>query len=429
MNKRIEAYVEALFADLPGEQYALDIKEELLSNLCEKYNDLIADGKTKEEAYSIVIASIGDVKDLFSFGAPNRNIAPAGIGKKRNTKGFIVIAIIVVAVLFIVFRINSATVLLKEEIVPLEDIHSISIYDASKKIEIVATNADQARVCQYGRPDKADIYLFMIDCADGYATINTHDEIGLKNSFASREKLVLELPASWIGNITVESQSGGIAIKDSFTWKQVFLMCNSGGVDLRGLIVEFLYITASSGGVKADGEITVESVFTVESDSGGIELGKPIKADSVWLKSSSGKMQLDEVSASDLDLSNDSGGIELGETSTKYFSLTNVSSGIAVAGITGTGSINNSSGGVDVRLNDPIGKVDISTNSGSVKISIAESIAFIFSGECTSGKIRSNFSLQESDNGEKASASIGSEPFAEINVTAASGGIRINQEN
>jgi hypothetical protein len=86
VNKRIQVYVNELFTDVPGDQYISDIKEELLSNLCEKYDDLISEGKNEEEAYTLVIASIGDINDLINNGEQYGHNTPEDIEKKRNIK-------------------------------------------------------------------------------------------------------------------------------------------------------------------------------------------------------------------------------------------------------------------------------------------------------------------------------------------------------
>lgn len=64
MNKRIKAYVDSLFAELKPSDSLNETKEELVINLNEKYQDLINDGLTPEQAYKKVIASIGDVEEL-----------------------------------------------------------------------------------------------------------------------------------------------------------------------------------------------------------------------------------------------------------------------------------------------------------------------------------------------------------------------------
>ena len=53
--EKIKKYVNELFKDAPKTNKTEELKEELLLDLTEKYNDLIKEGKTKTEAYNEVI--------------------------------------------------------------------------------------------------------------------------------------------------------------------------------------------------------------------------------------------------------------------------------------------------------------------------------------------------------------------------------------
>lgn len=64
MNERLRNKVDELFVNAPRTRRANDLKEELLANLTDKYNDLIASGKSEDEAYNIVVDGIGDVDEL-----------------------------------------------------------------------------------------------------------------------------------------------------------------------------------------------------------------------------------------------------------------------------------------------------------------------------------------------------------------------------
>ena len=64
MELQIRAYVDELFAETVPSKKSVELKEEMIQNLTEKYNDLIAEGKTPEAAYNIAIAGIGDVSYL-----------------------------------------------------------------------------------------------------------------------------------------------------------------------------------------------------------------------------------------------------------------------------------------------------------------------------------------------------------------------------
>ncbi len=65
---KIKEYVEELFQNAPQNKKTIEFKEELLSNLLEKYNDLVESGMEREVAYNKVIGSIGNVEDLFEDG-------------------------------------------------------------------------------------------------------------------------------------------------------------------------------------------------------------------------------------------------------------------------------------------------------------------------------------------------------------------------
>jgi len=64
MVQKIRAYVDELFSGTQPSRKTVELKEEMIQNLTEKYNDLLSQGKTPEAAYNIAIAGIGDVSDL-----------------------------------------------------------------------------------------------------------------------------------------------------------------------------------------------------------------------------------------------------------------------------------------------------------------------------------------------------------------------------
>lgn len=66
MNEELKSYLDSIFEDAPKTRAAFDLKEELLSNSIERYNDLICTGVSKEDAIQNVIDSIGDVSGLFT---------------------------------------------------------------------------------------------------------------------------------------------------------------------------------------------------------------------------------------------------------------------------------------------------------------------------------------------------------------------------
>lgn len=64
MNEKIRMHVNGLFENAPNNKRVNDLKDEIVSNANDKYQDFIAEGKTEEEAYRIVIGEIGNVEEL-----------------------------------------------------------------------------------------------------------------------------------------------------------------------------------------------------------------------------------------------------------------------------------------------------------------------------------------------------------------------------
>ena len=65
MDERIRQYFNTIFAEAPKTRRALDLKQEMMQSAIDKYNDMVADGYSEEDAYQNVINSIGDVTELF----------------------------------------------------------------------------------------------------------------------------------------------------------------------------------------------------------------------------------------------------------------------------------------------------------------------------------------------------------------------------
>ncbi len=63
MRDQLIQYVDLLFAGAPN---AGDVKQEILQNTLDRFDDLIAEGKTPQAAYSLAIAGIGDVNEILA---------------------------------------------------------------------------------------------------------------------------------------------------------------------------------------------------------------------------------------------------------------------------------------------------------------------------------------------------------------------------
>ena len=65
MKDKIVQYFNQLFEAAPKTRKALELKQEMIQNALDKYEDLVQEGHSEEDAYQNVIQSIGDVTELF----------------------------------------------------------------------------------------------------------------------------------------------------------------------------------------------------------------------------------------------------------------------------------------------------------------------------------------------------------------------------
>ncbi len=84
MRDKLKTYIDYLFAGAPQTAATAETKAEILQNTLDKYDDLIAEGKTPEAAYSLAVSGIGDLGDFLTRGV--RSEAPPAPSPSRRTQ-------------------------------------------------------------------------------------------------------------------------------------------------------------------------------------------------------------------------------------------------------------------------------------------------------------------------------------------------------
>ncbi|HHX60248.1 MAG TPA: hypothetical protein GX707_05855 [Epulopiscium sp.] len=104
MNSKIKNYVEVLFSDIPRSKKANELKEEILSNMSERFEDYIKTGKTENQAYSLVISSLGDIDEMLAEVMPSDEfLKSANYYRKRNAKNTAIsVAMYIIGAVFLI---------------------------------------------------------------------------------------------------------------------------------------------------------------------------------------------------------------------------------------------------------------------------------------------------------------------------------------
>lgn len=82
MREQLTQYVNLLFAGAPDSE---DIRQEILQNTLDRYDDLIAAGKTPEAAYRLAISGIGDIHEILGTQEPEAPVQPEAPAKENPT--------------------------------------------------------------------------------------------------------------------------------------------------------------------------------------------------------------------------------------------------------------------------------------------------------------------------------------------------------
>ena len=107
MNEKIRADIDQMFKDMPKTRTALELKEEIIANAQEKMRDLLDKGYQEEDAYGVVINSIGNVEELFqdteSTGGDNQKEWEEYSKKRAKIKAISVGLYILAVAVFLFF--------------------------------------------------------------------------------------------------------------------------------------------------------------------------------------------------------------------------------------------------------------------------------------------------------------------------------------
>lgn len=86
MKEKIQKHIDGLFTGAPKTRKALELKEELIQNAIEKYEDLIGEGYREEDAFQNVVSSIGDVTELFEAVEEKNLLTLSEADRKKKAK-------------------------------------------------------------------------------------------------------------------------------------------------------------------------------------------------------------------------------------------------------------------------------------------------------------------------------------------------------
>lgn len=464
MKDKIKSVIADLFENAPQSEEVIELQEEMISNAEEKYEDLIQRGFTEEQAYTMVMGSIGDVQELLAelgtqaeeAGADEEPEKESGkseywekqgeywekqceywkwqgenLGKQaknfgENAKNF---------GQQVGQQASNLGQQAKEALSGFFasgffDTVSSSIKQMISEIGANVQNDDgqykDMQVCNERRFSEDGITSVSLEVqsspVDVDVQLSTEPEILIQEIYNKdpQENQLLEYTIA--GN-QLKMQYGAKVI--GFPRRgviRVFLP-----ESLAGKLEEIKIVTAS-------GDVTVEDlgaakqvIRTLSGDiSGACSIGD------VTLGTASGDIAFEAIEG-DVSIRTASGDVKV----TKIVGKTNVgtaSGDVRIKELQGDGSIHTASGDVNCNLTVAGEKIEIGTASGDVELGVPADASIQMTLKTASGDLKTFCDCLATDeevnyvkNGKRAVGTIGQEPFLQVKVSTASGDIEVNR--
>lgn len=340
MREKIRVYVETLFSDAALTIRNAEVQQEILQHTLDRYDDLIASGKSEQEAYDEAVGGIGDVSELYEHRqpaeAPKKRDFPAPptpdavftapqtpqSGKKKKLPGWAIALICVgavVAILALNFAGRAVGAVLrvgeryiyesagsyetldrtgfgsKEQPAAaselLTDITEIEIHWLTGDVYLVESNADGVAFQEDYTGDNED-YRMRYRVSNGKLIIQPCRSRFFSSVDLPRKALTVFLPSGLtLKNITVETVSANVELMGGST-DTLTVSTTSGGIVGPGLpAAEYTFGTVS-GNISLSALPAGDSSITCETVSGEVNIDCNAHPDEVSFNSVSGNLRL-----------------------------------------------------------------------------------------------------------------------------------------
>ena len=337
MREKISIYVEGLFSDAALTIRNAEVQQEILQHALDRYDDLIAAGKSEQEAYDEAVGGIGDVSELYEhkqaaeepkkrdFPAPPTpdavSTAPQS-GRKKKLPGW-AIALICVGVAAAILALNFAG----QAAFGVLRAGGRYIYDSANKYETLdrsgfgsAEDSVAASELLTGIDEieihwlTGDVYLVESD-TDGVTF--QEDYTGSNEDYRMRYKVsngkltIQPCKSKLFDSIDLPRKALTVFLPDTLTLDKITVETVSADVELMGGSVDTLSINTTSGNITGPGLSAKE--YELGTVSGDISLtALPAGSSAIDCETVSGEVRISCTAHPDeIDFNSVSGNLRL----------------------------------------------------------------------------------------------------------------------
>lgn len=340
MREKISIYVEGLFSDAALTIRNAEVQQEILQHALDRYDDLIAAGKSEQEAYDEAVGGIGDVSELYEHRpaaeAPKKRDFPAPpapdaayaapetpkSGAKKKLPGW-AIALICVGVAAVILALNFAgravyaALRVGERYVYesagsyetlsrtgfgsgeqsvaaselLKDIHEIEIHWLTGDVYLVESDEDGVNLQEDYTGDNED-YCMRYRVSSGKLIIQPCKSTLFSSEDLPRKALTVFLPDTLtLDKITVETVSADVELMGGSV-DTLSINTTSGNITGPGLLAKEYELGTVSGDISLTALPAGSSAIDCETVSGEVRISCTAHPDEIDFNSVSGNLRL-----------------------------------------------------------------------------------------------------------------------------------------
>lgn len=457
MNQKINHYIDGLFERLPQSREAEELREELLANLNDRYEDELARGAGEEEAFQRAIESLGDLSEALGElpgAGPVYAAPPQAAAHRQNFLPWVLAALAFVALLLIaamVFGFSSYRRALAGP--PTQSVVSQALSAPAKLSDPAAAGTLEGPAAE-GEYAPAEVQALELDLSFENVTIARWDgeTIKVEIQFHGPAQLAPALSFQQ-GTLRVASPKNVILnpldpprgevkvlLPTGVELPPSAVATTSGNLQLSGVQGGLLALSTTSGNLRAD-ELTAAEL-AASSTSGSITVTLAAAAHSVALSSTSGDLAFSGDCES-LALSSTSGNVDVAGSFAKEAEIGSLSGNMGIQGSGGaltahttSGSVElagefesvdfqSTSGNLQAELGMPTSDCRFQTTSGGLGLTLPQNSGFTLRYSTTSGQV-SNAFTGHSGKGKGTDTYGAGGPLLEISTT--SGNVSISEK-
>lgn len=321
MREKIRVYVETLFSDAALTIRNAEVQQEILQHTLDRYDDLIASGKSEQEAYDEAVGGIGDVSELYEHRqpaeAPKKRDFPAPptpdavfaapqtpqSGKKKKLPGW-AIALICVGVVVVILALNFAG----RAVCAVLRVGERYIYESAGSYETLDRTGfgskEQPAAASELLTDITEIEIHWLT-GDVYLVESNADGVAFQEDYTgdnedyrmryrvSNGKLIIQpCRSKFFSSVDLPRKALTVFLPSGLTLKNITVETVSANVELMGGSTDTLTVSTTSGGIVGPGLPAAE--YTFGTVSGNISLSAlPAGDSSITCETVSGEVNID----------------------------------------------------------------------------------------------------------------------------------------